>query len=138
MEGSLLDLCAIATAESGFMISNNHCSTTPISFQHPLRLSRHLISQTLCKNPFTILKRNSHYERREENPMAGDTWRSIFAQSPVNRGYYTANELPHCAWNWPKATWFQARRNTLRERQPVWSHNMRRLREVSALQSLDS
>jgi len=70
--------------------------------------------------------------------MASETWRSIFAQSPVNRGYYDEDELPHCAWNWPKGTWFQARRNILRERQPAWDHNMRRLREVSALQGPNS
>ena len=25
-----------------------------------------------------------------------DTWQSIFAQSPVNSGYYDEDELPHC------------------------------------------
>ena len=70
--------------------------------------------------------------------MAADTWQSIFAQSPVNRGYYDEYELPHRNWNWPKATWFQARRDIMRERQPAWGHNIRKLQEISVLRGLNS
>jgi len=43
-----------------------------------------------------------------------NTWKSIFAESPVNSGYYDEDELPHCKWDWPKGTWFQARRDIMR------------------------
>jgi hypothetical protein len=41
-------------------------------------------------------------------------WESIFIQSPVNRGYYDEDNLPHVRWQWPHATWFQTRREYLR------------------------
>ena len=50
-----------------------------------------------------------------------NVWESIFAQSPVNDGYYDEQTLPHVRWQWPSATWFQARRDYLRQRQPAHS-----------------
>ena len=70
--------------------------------------------------------------------MAADTWQSIFVQSPVNSGYYDEYELPHCKWDWPKGTWFQARRDIMRERQPASRRNIRKLQEISALRCLNS
>ena len=46
-----------------------------------------------------------------------NAWESIFAQSPVNDGIYDEEDLPHLRWDWPSATWLQARRNFLRETQ---------------------
>jgi hypothetical protein len=69
--------------------------------------------------------------------MAADFWRSVFAQSPVSSGYYDEDELPHCNWDWPKGTWFQVRRDIVREHQPAWSHKLRRLQEVSACRGFD-
>lgn len=53
--------------------------------------------------------------------MISNTWQSIFAQSPAHAGYYDENELPHYNWRWPRGTWFQVRRDHLRERRPAWS-----------------
>ena len=44
-----------------------------------------------------------------------NAWEAIFAQSPVNDGYYNEQELPHLRWKWPSATWLQERRSYLRE-----------------------
>ena len=46
--------------------------------------------------------------------MTMNLWESIFTQSPVNDGYYDEDDLPHQRWEWPKATWFQARRDFIR------------------------
>jgi hypothetical protein len=70
--------------------------------------------------------------------MATGTWQNIFAQSPVNRGYYDEDELPYCNWTWPKGTWFQARRNVMRESQSTWGHGSQRAREPVVLRGLDS
>ena len=56
-----------------------------------------------------------------------NTWKSIFAQSPVNSGYYDEYKLPHCNWDWPKGTWFQARPDIMRERQPAWGHQHKKI-----------
>jgi hypothetical protein len=48
-------------------------------------------------------------------------WESIFAQSPVNDGYYDEDELPQQNWGWPKGTWFQSRLDFVREHQPILS-----------------
>lgn len=48
-----------------------------------------------------------------------NSWEAIFSQSPVNDGYYDEHELPHLRWEWPSATWLQARRDYLREHQPI-------------------
>lgn len=48
-----------------------------------------------------------------------NTWEAIFTQSPANDGRYDEENLPHQHWEWPKATWFQARRDFVRERQPL-------------------
>jgi hypothetical protein len=48
--------------------------------------------------------------------MISYTWQSIFASSPANSGYYDETALPHLIWDWPKGTWFQERRDYLRER----------------------
>ncbi|HEX6768708.1 MAG TPA: hypothetical protein VF208_05095 [Candidatus Binatia bacterium] len=45
-----------------------------------------------------------------------NAWEAIFAQSPVNDGYYDEKDLPHLRWDWPSATWLQARRNFLRDK----------------------
>jgi hypothetical protein len=29
-----------------------------------------------------------------------NVWESIFIQSPVNRGYYDEDNLPHVRWQW--------------------------------------
>ena len=44
-----------------------------------------------------------------------DTWKQIFSQSPANNGFYDGDSLPIQKWDWPKTTWFQARRQWLRE-----------------------
>ena len=46
-----------------------------------------------------------------------NTWEAIFSQSPVNDGYYDEHNLPHLRWQWPRATWLQARRAYLRKDQ---------------------
>jgi len=51
--------------------------------------------------------------------MISNTWESIFSQSPANNGYYDETELPHFNWGWPKGTWFQERRDYVRERRPI-------------------
>lgn len=45
-------------------------------------------------------------------------WEAIFVQSPVNDGYYNEDELPQKPWQWPAATWFQARLEGVREQKP--------------------
>jgi hypothetical protein len=46
-----------------------------------------------------------------------NTWEAIFSQSPVNDGYYDEHNLPYLRWQWPRATWLQARRAYLRKDQ---------------------
>jgi hypothetical protein len=53
-------------------------------------------------------------------------WELIFAQSPVNNGYYAEDDLEQRNWDWPRGTWFQARLNCLREHQ-----RFRRIRSSS-------
>ncbi len=48
-----------------------------------------------------------------------NTWEAIFSRSPANCGHYDERELPHVNWDWPKGTWFQARRDVVRERRPI-------------------
>ena len=48
-------------------------------------------------------------------------WQSVFIQSRANNGYYDEKRLPECRWEWPKGTWFQARLDYVREREPAWS-----------------
>lgn len=55
-----------------------------------------------------------------------NTWEAIFSQSPVNDGYYDERKLPHLRWQWPSSTWFQARRDYLREHQPTATGKARR------------
>jgi hypothetical protein len=55
-----------------------------------------------------------------------NSWEAIFSQSPVNDGYYDEHELPHLRWEWPSATWLQARRDYLRKRQPTQTDNASR------------
>jgi hypothetical protein len=55
-----------------------------------------------------------------------NAWEAIFSQSPVNDGYYEEHDLPHLRWQWPRATWFQTRRNYLRKRQPTQTDNASR------------
>jgi len=45
-----------------------------------------------------------------------NAWESIFRQSRVNDGYYDEDKLPQLKWDWPKGTWFQARRDSILER----------------------
>jgi len=64
-------------------------------------------------------------------------WESIFAQSPVNDGYYDEDELPQQNWDWPKGTWFQARLDYVREREPVWSlKTSRKMRNGGELRTM--
>ena len=51
--------------------------------------------------------------------MHRNTWQAIFSRSPANCGYYDEHGLPHVNWDWPKGTWFQARRDLVRERRPI-------------------
>ena len=46
-------------------------------------------------------------------------WESIFFQSPVNGGCYEEDELTQQNWDWPKATWFQARLDQIRDHESV-------------------
>jgi len=41
---------------------------------------------------------------------------SIFRLSRVYDGYYDEEKLPQLKWDWPSGTWFQARRDHIRER----------------------
>lgn len=54
------------------------------------------------------------------------TWEAIFSQSPVNDGHYDEDKLPHLRWEWPRATWFQARRDYLRHHQLAQTGNASR------------
>lgn len=42
-------------------------------------------------------------------------WEAIFSQSPVNDGYYDEQRLPEVHWDWPRGTWFQSRRDLIRD-----------------------
>ncbi len=53
------------------------------------------------------------------------TWQGIFARSPAHCGRYDERELPHVRWEWPKGTWFQSRREFVRERQPTQTGNLK-------------
>lgn len=60
-----------------------------------------------------------------------DLWESVFTQSPVNDGYYDEDELLHQRWEWPKETWFQARRDLVRvQKQLVAANTGRRMEKV--------
>ena len=50
-----------------------------------------------------------------------NAWESIFRQSRVNHGYYDEDKLPQLKWDWPKGTWFQARRDYILERHQPFS-----------------
>ena len=49
--------------------------------------------------------------------MLMSTWQLIFLQSKANSGLYDEDRLPTQNWAWPQETWFQKRRNYLRENQ---------------------
>jgi len=53
-------------------------------------------------------------------------WESVFTQSPANDGYYDEDDLPHLRWAWPKSTWFQARRDFLKEHKQLVAANTAR------------
>jgi hypothetical protein len=55
-----------------------------------------------------------------------DGWELIFAQSPVNNGYYAEDNLEQRNWDWPRGTWFQARLNHIRDHE-----RFRRIRSSS-------
>jgi len=40
---------------------------------------------------------------------------AIFSQSPVNEGYYNEQQMPQNHWDWPRKTWFQSRRDFIRD-----------------------
>lgn len=64
-----------------------------------------------------------------------NVWESIFAQSPANNGFYNGDKLPQQNWDWPKGTWFQARLERIREREPVLKlQSLRKPRRVSDLE----
>ena len=46
-----------------------------------------------------------------------NTWEAVFSQSPVNEGYYNGDQLPQVRWAWPRATWFQARLDQIRDQE---------------------
>ena len=57
-----------------------------------------------------------------------NAWESIFRQSRVNDGYYDEDKLPQLKWEWPKGTWFQARRDYILEcQQPLGVRGSRNL-----------
>ena len=60
--------------------------------------------------------------------MTNNTWESIFARSPVDCGHYEVSDLPQYNWDWPTGTWFQARRDQVREGLAAWRHNAKKLR----------
>jgi hypothetical protein len=69
--------------------------------------------------------------------MTMNAWEAIFIQSPVNRGYYDENDLPHQRWQWPKATWFQARRDFLKQHQQlVPANSMRKITQDYEMRAL--
>jgi len=43
------------------------------------------------------------------------TWQLIFLQSKANSALYDEDRLPTQNWAWPQETWFQKRRDYLRE-----------------------
>ena len=45
------------------------------------------------------------------------TWQLIFLQSKANSALYDEDRLPTQNWAWPQETWFQKRRDYLRENQ---------------------
>ena len=47
--------------------------------------------------------------------MLMSTWQLIFLQSKANRALYDEDRLPTQNWAWPQETWFQKRRDYLRE-----------------------
>ena len=49
--------------------------------------------------------------------MLMSTWQVIFLQSKANSGGYDKDRLPIQNWAWPQGTWFQKRRDYLRESQ---------------------
>jgi len=51
--------------------------------------------------------------------MLANTWQSVLTKSAANSGQYDEGELPHVNWAWPKRTWFQVRREFVRERRPI-------------------
>lgn len=55
-----------------------------------------------------------------------NAWEAVFSLSPANSGYYDEASLPAMGWQWPTGTWFQARRNLVRE-----SDRKRRTRRVA-------
>ncbi len=66
-----------------------------------------------------------------------NAWEAIFIQSPVNDGYYDEDDLPHQRWEWPKSTWFQARRDFLKEhKQLVAAESMRKIRKDYEMRAL--
>jgi hypothetical protein len=68
--------------------------------------------------------------------MISNTWKSIFAQSPANSGYYDETELPHFNWDWPKGTWFQERRDYVGEGRPISWPTGRKTRKELLVSSL--
>jgi len=62
------------------------------------------------------------------------TWEAIFAQSRVNDGYYSEDELPQRSWEWPTATWFRARLDEVREHETtgVWRTHHKAARKAAA------
>jgi hypothetical protein len=53
-----------------------------------------------------------------------NTWKAVFSQSPVNKGFYNGEKLPQVHWDWPKRTWFQGRLNQVRENDRPWPAKM--------------
>lgn len=55
---------------------------------------------------------------KEQEGFTVNAWESVFVQSKANDGYYDEDSLLEFRWDWPKGTWFQARLDYIRERQP--------------------
>jgi hypothetical protein len=60
-------------------------------------------------------------------------WEAVFAQSKVNDGYHDEDRLPQVPWKWPSGTWFQARRDFVREHEQVW--NLRTPKDADAIRT---
>jgi hypothetical protein len=64
------------------------------------------------------------------------TWEAIFSQSPVNEGFYDEQQIPQLHWDWPRKTWFQSRRDFLRDHEQNSLKTSRKLKVNSNLRSM--
>ena len=65
-----------------------------------------------------------------------NTWGAIFSQSPVNEGYYNEQQMPQNHWDWPRKTWFQSRRDFIRDNEQGGLKTSRKHKEHGSLRSM--